>query len=146
MLPIINLQNIIFYKNEDKILFGIYIIRDRLVDYSIAMESMFIEYSFMHRSGPGKEKTLKHHLRENFNSLDYGSDTGLNVTDWDGFIHCFYDYRSRIVHGAKNEDHPHVEKIVKIVYNLEIICRGFLKRFLKDGILFDCGKRKIRFN
>jgi hypothetical protein len=122
------------------------IIRDRLVDYVIALESMFIEYSLMHvKRSPGKEKTLKDRGRTIFNSLDYGSDTKPNVTDWDCFVHNFYDYRSRIVHGAKKDDQPSVEDVIKIVDDLEIVCRGFLKRFLKDGVLFDWDMRKNKY-
>jgi hypothetical protein len=122
------------------------IIRDRLVDYVIAMESMFVEYSLTPVVKSGKEKTLTSRGRDIFNSLDYGSDTRPSVSDWDAFVHEFYDYRSRIVHGAKKEDQPPEEDLIKVVDNLEIICRGFLKRFLKDGVLFDWNLRKRTYN
>lgn len=121
------------------------IIRDRLVDYVIALESMFVEYSLTPGARSGKEKTLKDRGRDIFSSLDYGIDTRPSVLDWDVFVREFYDYRSRIVHGAKKEDQPPEEELIKIVDNLEIICRGFLKKFLKDGVLFDWDLRKSTY-
>lgn len=123
------------------------IIRDRLIDYVIALESMFIEYSLNpERRGSGKKTTLKNRGKNIFNLLDYGNDIMPSITDWNGFVDNFYDYRSRIVHGAKKDDQPPEEDVIKIVDNLEIICRAFLKKFLKDGVLFDWDMRKRSYN
>ena len=122
------------------------LVRDRLVDYVIALEGMFIEYiPSGGKRGLGKKDTLKSRGKDIFNSLDYENDNRPNVTDWDSFVDDFYNYRSLIVHGAKKEDQPPVEDIVKTVNDLEIICRGFLKRFLRDGVLYDWNIRKSRY-
>jgi hypothetical protein len=119
------------------------LIRDRLVDYVIALESIFIEYTLNGgRRGPPKKEALKSRGVNIFGSLDYGSDNRPNITDWNSFVDDFYDYRSRIVHGAKKDDQPPLEDVLKIVTNLETVCRGFLKKFLKDGTLYDWNLRK----
>jgi hypothetical protein len=122
-----------------------YMITDRLVDYVISLESIFVEY-LPDKRGERKKDNVMERGSIIVENLGYGPGYRPTFSNWIDFINKSYDCRNRIVHGAKKEDQPPIEEVINLVRDLEIMCRAVIKRLLKDGTLYDWNLRRRRYS